>query len=274
MTKKIAFTDEQKELMYKLRAENGYTYEKMGRLFGVSDKTIIRNIKSLNRECIKADLSHKFDKYYFYNIDTPDKAYWLGFITADGYVNVRRSTLQIHLGWCDRHHLEKFIKSIQGDFEVKKEIHSVTKNNIASLSIYGKEFVQGLKNHGLNNKKSNHEVFDETIPEEFYPDYIRGLWDGDGCIRKSHIDLRSSFSMCSRIQEILIDKCKISKTKIGFDSNIYRLYITKGKIDVLKYMYYPLLNKDIVLDRKYQTAKRLILDSIKVNKCRPTSKVA
>ena len=80
--------------------------------------------------------------------------------------------------------------------------------------------------------------------------------------------------MCSRIQEILIYKCKISKTKIGFDSNIYRLYITKGKIDVLKYMYYPLLNKDIVLDRKYQTAKRLILDSIKVNKCRPTPKVA
>ena len=32
MTKKIAFTDEQKELMYKLRAENGYTYEKVNKV--------------------------------------------------------------------------------------------------------------------------------------------------------------------------------------------------------------------------------------------------
>ena len=70
-----------------------------------------------------------YNRHIFDNIDNEDKAYWLGFIIADGYLNDNKHTLRIKLGDIDKNHLIKFIYFIGGDLSMlKSETHNITKN--------------------------------------------------------------------------------------------------------------------------------------------------
>lgn len=51
------------------------------------------------------------------------------------------------------------------------------------MSTYSKEIWQALKNLSIEQNKSGHERIPKNIPSDFIPDFIRGLWDGDGFIR-------------------------------------------------------------------------------------------
>ena len=57
----------------------------------------------------------KYNRHIFDTIDTPEKAYWLGFIIADGYLNINRRMLRIKLGDIDKSHLIKYIEFLDGD---------------------------------------------------------------------------------------------------------------------------------------------------------------
>jgi len=71
----------------------------------------------------------EYNRHIFDKINTPEKAYWLGFIVADGYLNVERRMLRIKLGNKDKHHLEKFILFLNGDNTMlKSETHNITGN--------------------------------------------------------------------------------------------------------------------------------------------------
>ena len=256
MPKKIIFTEDQIQEMIRLRQDEKWGFKKIGKKFNVSSQTVERRLASLlGTDLGKMSLKYSYDEYFFYDIDTAEKAYWLGFITADGYVNEDRKFVQIHLQWKDHLHLEKFRRCVCAEkrIVVKKRMHSITHNYIAELTMNGGIFVKGLTKHGVRQNKSAKEEPPINIPDEFIRDYIRGLFDGDGHIDKKEIDLRGSYKLCKWVQEYLIDKCSVSKTKIQFDSNIYRVYFCKNRINILNYLYYENVNKNIVLDRKYKT---------------------
>jgi hypothetical protein len=58
------------------------------------------------------------DYHFFDKINTEEKAYWLGFIAADGCVT-DKGCLQILLSRKDRDHLELFKKHINGEHPVR-----------------------------------------------------------------------------------------------------------------------------------------------------------
>jgi hypothetical protein len=71
----------------------------------------------------------EYNRHIFDEIDNEEKAYWLGFIVADGYLNSDRNMLRIKLGNKDKNHLEKFINFLGGDSSMlKSEIHNITGN--------------------------------------------------------------------------------------------------------------------------------------------------
>jgi hypothetical protein len=68
---------------------------------------------------------YNFNENYFEKIDTEEKAYWLGFITADGSINLgygkqKFYQLHINLKGGDYSHLEKFQKAIERNAILKK----------------------------------------------------------------------------------------------------------------------------------------------------------
>ena len=141
----------------------------------------------------------EYNRHIFDNIDSAEKAYWLGFIIADGYLNVDRNMLRIKLGEKDKHHLEKFINFLNGDLTMlKSEIHNTTGNIEWYVSTYSKEIKDALIKLNVEQAKSGKEHI-PSIDKIYYRDFIRGLWDGDGFIRErlNGIGLVGSFECLS-----------------------------------------------------------------------------
>ena len=71
----------------------------------------------------------EYNRHIFDNIDSAEKAYWLGFIVADGYLNDDKNMLRIKLGDKDKIHLEKFINFLGKKIsKIKRKKHSITGN--------------------------------------------------------------------------------------------------------------------------------------------------
>ena len=106
--KKIVFSKEQIEDIKKLYNEYN-SQASIGRKYNCSAQTIMR---LLEKEGIKSrgNRKYSFNENIFDEIDTAEKAYWIGFITADGYVNEEKNFLTIKLQYRDKNHLKKIDK--------------------------------------------------------------------------------------------------------------------------------------------------------------------
>jgi len=134
------------------------------------------------------------DSNYFNEIDSEEKAYWLGFLYADGYVRLRHKGGHLKLKLCtkDKCHIELFkqhIKSnqlIKDDVELFKKDGKEYKSFASTLNIYNLNLVNCLIKHGCVQNKTQKIRFPE-IDESLKYHFIRGYFDGDGCIHKRKI---------------------------------------------------------------------------------------
>lgn len=117
---------------------------------------------------------------YFRMIDTEDKAYWLGFIYADGCVTKNHHALIINLSPTDIDHLNLFNICIKSTYPIKYK----DDGRYVSLTITNKQFVENLINKGCVPHKSLILQFptEEQVPAHLIKHFIRGYFDGDGCI--------------------------------------------------------------------------------------------
>lgn len=128
------------------------------------------------------------DTHYFDTIDTEEKAYWFGFLLADGAVSLSngRYTLRLALKSTDKPHLQQFLKSLNSNVSIydidivrsDKTYHSV------AASINNKALVTALIQKGCIPNKSLILTFPDTsiIPKHLVHHFMRGYFDGDGCI--------------------------------------------------------------------------------------------
>lgn len=260
MGKKIIFSKEQIETI-KERYLNGESCLRISKDYNVSSETIKRVLEKENVKT-RGNRKHFYNEHIFDKIDTPEKAYWIGFITADGYVNEKRNFLRIKLQESDLDHLKKFISFIGGDEGmIKYEYHNLTGNKQYYAEVNGKCFINSLVKLNIRQAKSSGKEQLSPIPEEYIKDYIRGLWDGDGHIGLKQIDLISSVEILRFVQEYLKEKCSINVNKILDHYNTYRICVCKNRINVLKHLYYE---NCIALDRKHDLAINLIKEQIEI----------
>jgi intein/homing endonuclease len=131
------------------------------------------------RGFIGINLNYKFSNVNVFDIiDSEDKAYWLGFLYADGAVAKNDRVLELSLKLSDKEHLEKFKKFLNSDIEVK------TDSFRCRFSIGSKKLCSSLIKLGCVNKKSLILQFptEQQVPKELQKHFIRGYFDGDGCI--------------------------------------------------------------------------------------------
>lgn len=118
---------------------------------------------------------HYCEETIFDKIDTPSKAYWLGVLYADGYVDMRGYYTVLEtkdLDWLEQ--FKSFMKSE----------HTIYKGNGTHiLSIGSKYLNSSLQQYGvIPNKTYDHNI-DVYVPEkELESHFWRGAMDGDGCI--------------------------------------------------------------------------------------------
>ncbi|MDD7794781.1 NUMOD1 domain-containing DNA-binding protein [Clostridium sp. 'White wine YQ'] len=119
---------------------------------------------------------------YFEKIDTERKAYWLGFLYADGCVyekNEKKKTIIIQLHPDDRNILEEFLKDISSDRRI-----CTNKKGYISICVSSTKMANDLINLGCIPRKSLVLKFpsENIVPNNLINHFIRGYMDGDGCI--------------------------------------------------------------------------------------------
>jgi hypothetical protein len=124
--------------------------------------------------------TYKCNKDYFRTINTEDKAYWLGFIYADGCVTKNHRSLIINLSPTDIEHLNLFNQCIESTYPIKYKDNG----RYVSLIISNKHFVENLIDKGCVPHKSLVLQFptENQVPSNLIKHFIRGYFDGDGCI--------------------------------------------------------------------------------------------
>lgn len=137
-----------------------------------------------------------YDENYFEIIDTPQKAYFLGLMYADGYVSHSKRLLgnnkiyicykmSISLQEQDKSILELFKRELKRPNELIKIINKDISINRAiqyCFTVSGQKIHDDLVKHGCVENKSLILQFPKTVPEKLMSHFIRGYFDGDGCI--------------------------------------------------------------------------------------------
>ena len=194
----------------------------------------------------------KKDESVFEVIDTQEKAYWLGFLYADGYVNESNSNIELTIK--QKEHLEAFKKFLKTDSKVnKRQIIFNGKEYFAyRMNICSKKLVKDLVKLGCYQKKSLTLEFPtcEQVPSHLVRHFLRGYFDGDGSVSYYQKGNRHYCSMwfmgtenfLNTLQDLMYDKFSFNKRKLYYDnrSNAIGYNITGKKR--LKMIYHFLYN--------------------------------
>ena len=196
---------------------------------------------------------YELNEDIFQTIDSPEKAYWLGFIVADGGIDQSQSgKLEIGLHIKDKKHLEKFQRFLQSNLPIAE--YPNRKSPRALIRVCRKKFVRSLVQYGIVPNKSKSIQF-PNISKTWYSDFIRGVFDGDGYMATTEFRIYSGTkNFLQQIQKVLMDACNINKTKILHTGNKhYCTYSIKygGRNVVKSIVDFLLQHPGPLLERKY-----------------------
>lgn len=205
---------------------------------------------------------------YFKNIDTPQKAYFLGLLMADGCIiekkrNPKIKTLRIELCIEDKYILEEFARALGSTLKVKESFGNGKAYEVGGKTYYNNkhecyfslgcvDLIQDLMSYGCVPRKSRILKNLPKLPQHLYKDFILGFYDGDGIASVG----KSCYMGFVGTQEFLQNIAKQIKIDIGLPepnvnynrgNNMYYLtYNTKqSQIKLWNYFYkettYPVL---------------------------------
>lgn len=264
--------------MYK----NGDTLIKISNFFGFKSYNFISKILknegfNLNLRIGSNSRKKSLNENYFDNIDTPNKAYILGWIISDGYVNKNK----LKFGLKDLEILE-FIKNEMNSGHKISEFFIYddrTKKTYSqySLQICSKKISESLNKLGIHQSKS-FTVDLPKIPENLYSHLIRGIFDGDGYVGEGKYitgglyprfslilseNLYNSLSPIFNSLNINLKKPDIVAEKDG--NIIFKLRVYRKK--ELRYFFNYIYGDGSVakLNRKYDKFKKLLGDTDPIN---------
>ena len=265
--KKIEFSQEQIEDILS-KYQNNWSQQKIADFYQVS-RTVIKRI--LEIQCEGLIIRNKTSKYkyqqdIFENIDSAEKAYWLGFLAADGcnYQREHNASIILNVHEKDIEHLEKFKQFCHTDAEIKSYIGYEGFSNqtpMCKITLNSKKISNDLIDKGILPNKSL-ILQPPHILEEFYKPFILGYFDGDGSISKTSqynnysISIQGTKEILTWICEVLDWDAKLEKRNINSNNNSY--YIRCGGTNKPYQILNQLYNScEIHLDRKFNIYKTL-----------------
>lgn len=245
---------------YKNTPEEKRSLTKLHKEFGIKRQTLAKYIKAKGLEVTNYQSSIKLDPYVFDSIDTEEKAYWLGFLFADGNISSKEDKLEINLSIKDIAHLEKFKLFLKAKNRIR--IQNNQSNNICRFSVRNKHLWKTLYEKGCIPNKSlvlqfpNLHIFKNRV---LVKDFIRGYCDGDGSlgIYKSGNNKRTSISFVGtkqflqRIEQVLgISGYIRNKSYSEHNNKAFDLKYSNLKARKVARILYE--NSSVHLDRKYK----------------------
>lgn len=179
----------------------GKSMRQIEKEYGASRQTVATFLEKKN---IKKDKGNHYrtyhhDENFFEIIDTEAKAYWLGFMYADGHItNYEGKYGQDQFGLSvaqeDKEILYKFLKDLKASNPVHEYPRKDGKGqNLCRVQLTSQKTVDDLIDKGCFKQKSLILSPPEKVPQELLHHFIRGFFDGDGSIAKYYNDNLNTF---------------------------------------------------------------------------------
>jgi hypothetical protein len=170
-----AWSEEDIVDLIRMYTDEDISHEQMIDRFGCTWRIICHKADALKLRRPRPN-TRQAKRDYFKVIDTDEKAYWLGFIAADGTIvnNSRQYSVVVDLQPGDLHWLERFRDTIAPGATITR--HG---SRSCSVCIGSREMVQDVMALGIGPRKSNTLEW-PRIPETFAIPFLLGYFDGDG----------------------------------------------------------------------------------------------
>lgn len=214
-------TDEQKDELVKSYIPGQTTSVSLAKKYGIHKSSVKGLLRRRGVELYnvknKKKRQYKLNDNLFENIDTEEKAYFLGLMYADGYNDKYGRGFAIALQEQDFNILIKFNLFLQTDrplsfYKKKNKNHS----SVYKLICNSKKMSQDLSLKGCGNKKSLTLQFptEDQVPKHLIRHFIRGYFDGDGCfstyqtknlnniVKRYNISIVATRQFAKRLSEI------------------------------------------------------------------------
>lgn len=212
---------------------------------------------------------YNFNEHIFDNIDTEEKAYWLGWLFSDGYNHYSKCTVSLRVQEEDIEILYKFQKFLQTDtpihtYSIKTNTNKLQRN-YSDLTLCSPYFSERLADLGCIQAKTLILKFPD-IPNYLYQHFIRGYFDGDGCFsvtkrnnRKSPNSLTYQFNIVGmpdfllKVQDIIVQNTGVKKLslKVRKGNKAVTIHYNGHNVckSILDYLY---KDASVYLNRKYE----------------------
>ena len=236
---------------------------KLAKKYKVNRNILSERLKQLGIKIVNYQNIVKFNENIFDCIDTEEKAYWLGFIFADGYISSKRYNFELSLSSKDQNHLIKFNKFMGHKLNNIKFGKSILNEKVfykVKWIVRNKHLWNILNSYGCTPRKSltlkfpNIKIFKS---KDLIRHFIRGYFDGDGCIsfsNKDHTKIFCNILGTEQFLNVLQNYIPFNHRALGYNNNdkmsktrtISFSYKTANNF--LNYLYKDSI---IFLDRKY-----------------------
>lgn len=183
------------EIKYKY--SHGYSVQQLSDEYNISTDNLNNRIANNKWTKTKRKTHYYCDETYFDTIDTEHKAYWLGFLFADGYITSKKykekhgeesQCVGFSISTKDIEMFVKFRTDLKTNYPVHFYSHKINQSfnsstKMARILITSQHMVDSLKKLGMVENKTLVSQFPK-MPNNLIPHFIRGYSDGDGSIAK------------------------------------------------------------------------------------------
>lgn len=260
------------KILEEYQANEKMTLTDLANKYNISDRTVSDWIKDAGLQVKqKSGKISSCNEHYFQIIDTPNKAYLLGFITADGAVvkkrenNSKSCSIEVHKKDKD------LILFAQQEINPNATITdcSYEKKQNCRISFSSTKLCNDLEKYGIVQNKSKiiKRVPKELIPKDLLPFYFRGLIDGDGCAHKDGgVSIYSgSKEFIESVQNILVEETGVKKLSIYIGTTYFISWHSYGDRKKLFDYLYGNLNSTFYYKRKYERIRESLQGNTEVS---------
>lgn len=249
--------------------KNNMSLREIEKEFKVLRATVSKFLEEQNIKKIKGNHYRKYfhDFDFFENIDTEEKAYWLGFMFADGYIvnhenRYGEDSFGLTLAEDSLDSIEKFKKSLHATNPILYDNSKSIGQSLAKIVLTSQKTVNDLIDKGCVKQKSLVLQPPKKVPEKLLSHFIRGFFDGDGSLTKYNynnypsynIEFTTTYEMAIWLRDIF-GKGDVRKEKRRDFTWYYSIGGNRQVLDICHYMYDE---ATIWMDRKYARYQELL----------------
>lgn len=162
--------------------ENECSLVKLSKIFHISRGKFSKWLKEEGVSVINKQNNSKVISDIFDVIDCEEKAYWLGFLYADGYVG-KNGYIELGLQARDKKHVEKFSAFINSNAKISYREDT----NSYRICFTNRHMNKRLNELGvIPNKSLQLTKIPNELTLELTKHFARGFIDGDGCLRLTY----------------------------------------------------------------------------------------